>query len=38
MIYRTLRQRINPEFVGVAARYSEQKDRRKTEEKEKKSL
>ena len=38
MIYRTLRERVNPEFIGVAARYSELKDRRKTEEREKKSL
>ena len=38
MIYRTLRERVNLEFIGVAARYSELKDRRKTEEREKKSL
>lgn len=38
MIYRNMRERINPEFVGVAARYSERKDRRKTEEMQKKSL
>lgn len=38
MIDRLVRERVNPEFVGVAARYSEVKERRKTEEREKKSL
>ena len=38
MIYRLVRERVNPEFIGVATRYSEIKERRKTEEREKKSL
>lgn len=31
-------ERVNPEFIGVAARYSEVKERRRTQEREKKSL
>jgi hypothetical protein len=36
--HRTFPRRINTEFIGIASRYNQHKQRRKTEEERKKSL